>query len=809
MITSLLSECARAVRRRPGPVIASIMALTFSIALFAAIISVLQAFLFRPSMVHDIDRVVRVRERISASASSALLNMSPQVFEAWRHAQTVFEDMAAATNQNVALRGNDTSDSVAAGMVSSNFFHVLGITPQLGRDFADGEDLSGRDGVVLLGDGVWRNRYNADPNILGRQLTIDGQLRTVIGVMPPRLMHPYGAELWLPLRMDEMLRQVHGNFLYAPARLRDGIDLASAQAGLSALAASIHQTQPTLDRADAASLSGVRDEGVRDLRPTLWLLFASALFVVLIATLNTATLFYAQGIAEAQSTLVRLALGASRAALFRRALVRSGLVVGTALVLALIVAPHLYEPLFGLSGGASIREFDSVARLDLPTAAWISLIAVLVALGLALLDVRQAFAAAPALDSRTRGATIDRTMRRRLYAATVAQCALSFTLAATALLVTMSYTRLLNMDRGFDSQHLKVGDLAFPATRYPTPASRDALVTRLLAALRALPGVQAAGGSTVTPDYGGDWGASFVVPGRAPLPDPGFESTNHRLVTPDYLDTMRIPLLAGQGFDRANPARDVDAVIVSHSFAEHTWPHEDAVGKTLDRLGSQRQRIAQLHVIGVAADVVEAVRDPDTPAARSWYMSTTAGSVYDYAAISVAVRADALSPQLTADIQRALAQIDPELAWWNLAPMQTRLTENVSREQLSSFLFATFAACSLLIALGGLYAALGFLVETSRREFGIRLALGALSRQVLSGLLLRAIGLAASGVVLGALLALPLIRIVGAYVYGASFGDAWTMLPLGIGMLALALLAGFVPARRAAHTDPIVALRHE
>jgi putative ABC transport system permease protein len=809
MITSVLAESARAVRRRPGPVIAAIIALALAIGLFAAIVSVLQAFLFRPSMVHDIDRVVRVRERISASASTATLNMSPQVFEAWRQAQTVFDDMAAATTQNVAVRGDETSNSVSAGMVTSNFFHVLGISPQLGRDFADGEDTSGRDDLVLLGDRVWRNRYNADPHIVGRQLHIDGRLRTVIGVMPPRLMHPYGAELWLPLRMDELLRQVHGNFLYAPARLRDGVDLASAQAGLSTLAASIHAAQPTLDRADAASLSSLRDESLGELRPTLWLLFASALFVVVIATLNTATLFYAQGIADAQSTLVRLALGASRAALFRRALVRSGLVVGTAVLLALIVAPHLYEPLLGLSGGASIREFDSVARLDLPTSAWIISIAAVVAVGLALLDVRQAFSSAPTLDSRTRGATIDRTMRRRLSAATIAQCALSFTLAATGLLVTMSYTRLLSMDRGFEREHLMVADLAFPATRYPTPASRDALTTRLLAALRALPGVQAAGGSTVTPDYGGDWGASFVVPGRAPLPDPGFESTNHRLVTPDYLDTMRIPLLAGHGFDRANPARDVDAVIVSHSFAEHTWPNEDAVGKTLDRLSTQRQRIAQLHVIGVAADVVEAVREPDTPAARSWYMSTTAGSIYDYAAISIAVRAAALSPQLTGDIQRALAQIDPELAWWDLAPMQTRLAETMSREQLSSFLFATFAACSLLIALGGLYGALAFLVETSRREFGIKLALGALSRQVLVGLLWRAIRLAGTGVALGMLLALPLIRIVGAYVFGASFSDAWTMLPLGVGVLALALLAGFVPARRAARIDPIVALRHE
>jgi predicted permease len=786
-----------------------VIALAFAIALFAAIVSVLQAFLFRPSMVRDIDRVVRVREHIAENAGTALLNMSPRVFDAWRSAQTVFESMAAATTQSVAMRGDAGSDSLQAGMVTANFFQVLGIAPQLGRDFQPGEDVTGRDGVVVLGDATWRQRFNADPNIVGRQLRIDDQLRTVIGVMPPHLSHPYGAEIWLPLRWDELLRMPSGNFLYAPARLRAGIDVATAQASLSALAMSIHQAQPQLGQTNSAQVTSLREEILGNLRPTLWLLFACAGFVMLIATLNAATLFYAQSLSDARATVVRIALGATRGALFRRALVRSGVVVGVAVVLALFAAAQLYAPLWALSGNASIREFDSIARLDFSSLTWIVCAAALVAAALALFDVRQAFASTPSIGLGTRDATADRGMRKRLAIATTTQCSLSFILVAASLLVTLGYQRLLTMDRGFNSENLLVADLTFPLERYPTAAARDAFLGNLFQSLRAMPGVQTVGASTFTPDQLGDWAASFVIPGHAPLPDPGYELTNHRLVTPDYLSTMAIPLVAGRDFDRANPARDIASVVVSRSFAEHAWPNEDAIGQSVARLNSQKQISARLTVIGVAGDVVEASRDPDAPTTRAWYMSTEAGSNYDYAAISVVVRTAVAPTQLVAGMRQALARLDPELAWYRLAPMPVRLAESVNREQLSSFLFATFAVCALLIALGGLYGALAFMVETSRREFGVKLALGAQSRQVLGDILWRALRLAATGVALGALCALPLMKLVGTYVYGANLRDTWTLLPLAVAVLVLAALVGFIPARRAARVDPIVALRSD
>lgn len=801
-----LAETVRTMRRRPGPTLAAMVGLTVAIALFAGIVGVVQGFLFRPSMIRDIDRVVRVRERIGGSAETGVLNPSPQVFDAWRRAQNVFEEMAAATTENVAVQHDATSDSLAAGVVTANFFHVLGIAPELGRDFASGEDTSGRDEVVLLGDATWRNRYAGDPNIVGRQLRIDGHLRTVVGVMPPRLSHPYGAELWIPFRWDELQSRISGHFLYVPARLRDGVDLAAAQAGLSTLTAEIRRTLPSMGQVDAASLTPLRDESVQGLRPTLWLLLASALFVVVVATLNTATMFHAQNIADARANFVRVALGAGGGAMFRRALARSGIVVGAAVVLALIAAPYLDQRLFGLSGGAWVREFDSVARLDVPTVTWIIAAAALIALGLAALDARAGVLQHGRSDLRMRGATLDHTTRRRLSAAIVAQCALSFTLAAAGLVVTLGYRHLLTMDRGYDSDRLDVADLAFPPTRYPTQASRVAVTERVLDALRALPGVVGAAASTVTPDFGGDWSARFVVPGSAPPPEPGYELTNHRLVSSDYLPTMGIPLVAGRGFDRASPERNTGSVIVSQSFANHAWPAANAVGKTIERVDLERHVVARLSVIGVAADVVEAVRDPDAPAARSWYLPTTAGTEYDYSAVTVVVRTEGAAPTLAGDMNRALAAIDRDLAWSHLSSMHDRLADSVSREQLSSFLFGLFAASSLLIALGGLYGALAFVVETSRPEFGVRLALGASARHVMTGLLSRTLVLAGAGVVAGLALALPLIRIVSAYVFGVALADAWTLLPLAVVVLALAAFVGFVPARRAARTNPAIVL---
>jgi predicted permease len=432
-----------------------------------------------------------------------------------------------------------------------------------------------------------------------------------------------------------------------------------------------------------------------------------------------------------------------------------------------------------------------------------------VALLLALFDLRNAFAALPSAGLGGRGAGMGRATHTRLALATAAQCALSFVVAATGLLVMLGYQHLRTMDRGYSSDQLMIGDLAFPAQRYPTPASRDALLARVLDGLRELPGTQAAGAATVTPDFEGDWSDSFVVPGRAPPPAPGYEFTNHRLVTPDYFSTMRIALLAGRDFDRANPTRDRAAVVVSRSLAEHAWPGSDAVGKTLARVDGQGHAVARLTVIGVAADVVEAVRDPQAPAARSWYLSTTAGSDYDYPAISVVLRSAAPPLQVAQNMRRVLAQADPALAWSNLGPMRERVSSTVEREQLSGFLFALFAGCSLLIALGGLYGALALLVETRRREFGVRLALGARTGQVLNGMLLRALRLSAIGIGVGAVLALPLVRLVASHFYGVSLGDTWMLAPLGLAVLALAVTAGFFPARRAAATDPIQALRDE
>ncbi|MGA9827713.1 MAG: ABC transporter permease [Rhodanobacteraceae bacterium] len=804
-----LTENLRVISRRPGPTVASVIALAFAIGLFAAVVSVMQAFLFRSSMIRDIDQVVRVRERIGDHAGLAVLNVSPQMFDAWRAKQTVFAGMAAATTRNVVLQGNATSDSLRAGIVTANFFRVLGITPTFGRDFVAGEDRSGHDDVVLLSDGTWRNRFAADPHIVGRRLRIDGRLHTVIGVMPPHLSHPYGAQVWLPFRWDLLVQRDHSHFLYVPARLRPGIGVRVAQSTFSALTAAIHRAQPELGQTDAASLSPLRDESLGDLRPTLWLLFAAAVFVVFVAALNTATLFFAQSLANAHATNVRIALGATRGTLFRRALVRSVFVVGTATSAALLVAPWLYAHLSGLSGSASIREFDSVARLDLPTAAWIAGAAGLVAIVLAWLDTQHAFASTSTPGLNARGTTITRGTRRQLSTAIVVQCMLAFVLATAGLLVTLGYHHLRVMDRGFASNNLLVGDLTFPAARYPTPASRNAIMRQLLIALRALPDVRAAGASTVTPDWQGDWAASFDVPDRAPLPDPGYELTNHRLVTPGYFETMGMPMLAGRDFDHGDPTRDAGAVVVSRSFARHIWPNQQAIGRHLDRLNLQKEVVARLTVIGVVGDVVEAVRGPVAPAARSWYMSTAAGTNSDYSAISVVVRPIAADSGAAAGMRQVLARIDPALAWSDLVPMRTRLAASEDREKLSSFLFTLFAVCSVLIALGGLYGALAFLVESSRREFGVRLALGALSRQVLANVLLRALRLAGFGVLLGALLALPLISVVGAFVYGTSLHDAWALAPLAAGVLILALLAGLLPALRAAHVAPQEALRHE
>lgn len=801
-----MNKAWREILRRPGVSATAWLALALGIALNTAMFSVVEGFLLRPLPVDDIGAVVRVREVVRTDGSEQVFSMAPDSFAAWREHNGAFTDMAAATGAELTLTGGEMPVRLQAAQVTANFFDVLGVRPLHGRTFVDGEDRAGTNDVVLLSDAAWRAHLGGELDAIGDTLMLDGRAHTVIGVMPPGLHHPYNAEIWVPFAFDALLASPSaGHSLYVPARLRPGLDLTSATARLDAMIAALGDDRPGLT-ANASQLTPLRDELLGSLRPVLYVLLGNSLLVLLLAVANVTNLLYARSIGERHETALRVALGAGRAHLFARALARHALLLGGACAAALAFSSLVAEPLLGLSAAASIDEFDSGASVNPATIGYAVAAAAAIALLLAWLEARAAYSVPPSTAlARGRGAGLPAGLRWRLGALVVLQIALSFALAGGATLVATGYDRMVHGERGYEVDGLTVASLSFPEDRYPDTASRAAFVGALLTRAGASPGVASVAAATVTPDFPGAWGAAYVVPGHEPPAQPGYELTNHRLASAGYFATMEIPLVAGRDFDAVNGERDANTVIVSRAFAERYWGSAaDALGRTVNRLA--RGEGVPLTVIGVVGDVAEAEQSSGWDVAHAWYLPLTAGTAYDFGAVSIVLRG---SPTAAAALRAAVREIDPELALADVLPMSERLASSFSRERMSRFLFGVFGVVSCVIALIGLIGALHFVISLRRREFGIRMALGASSTHVAGGVMRQSLGVTVAGIALGLPLLAGIVALLRSYFVGVDLGDSMLLVATAGVLLAAAALAGLAPARNAARTPPAHALLEE
>lgn len=797
----------RELLRRPVVSLAAWLALALGIALNTAMFSVVSGFLLRPLPVEDIDSVVRVREVARGDGAEQVLSMSPVAFDAWRENNSVFSGMAAATGRAVTLGGSGDAVRLSAAVVTANFFDVLGIAPLHGREFVSGEDQSGTNDVAILSHRVWQARFGGRENAIGRTLVIDDRPVTVVGIMPPGLHHPYEAEIWLPLAFDTLLRSPRGNFLYVPARLRPGIELPAARAELDRMAQVLHAARPELGESNASHLVFLRDELLGTLRPVIFVLLAGSLLVLVLAMLNVINLLLSRTVSERHENAVRVALGARGRDLFLRAFLRHILLTAGAWLAGLALCTVLLEPLLGLSAAASIDEFDAAARLDTVTAAYSFALAVFIALLLALIESFRATVAAPAdALGQSRDGSVSSGLRRRLAVLVVLQFAVSFTLAGSAVLVASGYERLVHGDRGYDVADLTLFDLAFAGNRYPDVAQREVFVSQLLDRVRTLPGVSMVGAATVTPDYGGAWGGQFRVPGHESSNPTGYELTNHRLASPGYLGTLGIPLLAGRDFDARNPERDTGAVMISREFAERYWGGvQEAVGRTFMR--HVRGENVALTVVGVVGDVREAEQAQNWTVTRAWYLPLSMGTDYDFGGITIAVRGGGV--QLLRLLRDTVRELDPGLAPFAMMAMTERLAETYSRERFSRFLFALFGVTACVIAVIGLFSALHFVTALRRREFGVRIALGASPVRVATTVLRDSVVVGIAGLLAGLPLLAALIVLLESYFEGVRVEEAGMLIVPAAVLCIAAVFSALLPALRAARIEPMQVLREE
>ena len=792
----------RAMSRTPSFAAAVIGVLALGIGANTAIFSIVNAVLLRPLPFEDSERLVRLFTRPPQDAfpGQPVFAISPGKFYDWQRTATSFEAMAMYRFRQLALAGTGTARQVDAGAVGPGFFEVVRARPALGRVFRPEEDLPGSDRVVILSDRFWRGELGAAPDAVGRSLTLDDRPYTVIGVMPPSASvaawDAMNVDIWVPLALNDAQRAVRANHNQrAVARLRPNVDLRTAQSEMNTIASRLEQEFPETDRGWGAAVIPMQEEIVGESRAMLLLLLGAVGLVLLIACANVGNLLVARALARRKEIAVRAALGAGRRRVIQQLVVEALVLALAAGAVGLLFAQAVLTTTATLLAEQLPRaqEISIDVRVLLFTAAASMLAGLLAGTIPAWRTGRSDLTETLKEGGRGEG-TIGARTRRALI---VCEVALSVVLLMGAGVVIQSLLALRSGDTGFDANNVLTMNVTLVGTRYPSPAQRTTFFDAALERIRALPGVTAAATVDDLPLLGGST-QPLLVEGR-PEPPPNEQVTVQvRQITPGYLRAMRIPLV--QGRDIADG--DVDVMLVSQEAAKLVWGADDpVVHRAVLPLIS---RTTPYQVIGVVGDVKQlSLAEPSTPTVY-YYTRERAWSTATFV-----VRTSVPPDTVARAAATAVREIDPQQPLEDVRAMTQVVDEQLAPERFSALLLGGFAGSALLLASIGIYSVLSYIVRGRRREIGIRTALGARTRDVVSLVIAEGMSPALAGIAVGALVAAASAQALQTLAFGISATDPATFAAVSTILALVALLASLVPAYRASRFDPAMVLRAE
>jgi predicted permease len=717
-------------------------------------------------------------------------------------ARTLSGAAAFYTGGNIGtftLTGQGDPVVVTATRVGDTFFDVLGIAPIHGRTFHPAENRPGQDRVAVLGYPLWRERFGADPRIVGRSITLDGVPYTVVGVAPRDVYLEFG-QLWLPLVYDEeILGDRDSHWLKAIGRVAGGqtVDTAAREIETVGRQLAAEHRENTNTGLTARSLQGYM---VRNVRTAMLLLLGAAGFVLLIACANVANLVLVRAVHREGEMAIRAALGGSRARLLRQLVTESLVLAAAGGWLGWLLALWGTDVLVRMRP-AQMLFFgtDVTVRVDLVMLMFASALTIATGLIVGCIPAWQAsrFNLAGSIRRSERGASVNR-LRSALV---ISEMALAVLLLAGAGLLIRSFIQLQQVDPGFRADHVLSFRLSLPDGKYDTGPRRAAFLDNLLARLRAAPGVEGAAATTYAPMAGRQFGTSFRIAGRQD-PKPGEQqSMQVRVVTPDYFRTLGIPLRRGRFFTDADVAAAAPVAVLSERAARQHFPGEDPIGKRIT-VGWRGQSGV---VVGIAGDIKEmGLREPAEPQLYFAFAQAPHRN-------TVAIVMRTTTPPLSSGgaIRQAVRLEDPSLAISELQPLDEVLAQSVAQSRFSMLLLGTFAGAALLLAALGIFGVLSNAVAQRTREIGIRVALGAQRSQVRRLVLREALVLASLGTGIGIVAALQLTRLLATLLFQLTPTDPLTLAGVVVLLLGVALLAGYLPARRASRVDPVIALRAE
>lgn len=764
-----------------------------------AIFSVINAVVLRPLPYHDPEQLVTILHDGSKPVAPAnYLDLAEQ--------SRSFAAIAAAQWWEPNLAGIDQPEHLRGLQLTGGMFQLLGVSPALGRTFNRDEDQPGRERVVVLSHPLWQRRFAGDPGVVGRQVILDGQSYTVIGVMPPDFRFaPFwatNAELWSPLNLASRANDRGGQSLRVFARLKPGVNRALAQADVTTIFRRLEQTYPEMNKGLALAVEPLHEQVVGKTRPALMILFGAVGFVLLIACANVANLMMARATSRHKEIALRTALGASRTRIARQLLTESVLIALLGGAAGLLLGIAGMRALLAL-GPNSLPRFQTIG-LDFLTLGFTFGLSVLTGIlfGLApVLQVRK-WNWRDNLKESTRGASAGRGSVNARRLLVISEVALAVMLVIGGALMVRSFARLRAVDPGFAPDNLLTMTISLAGSPHSTPAQRVAFFSELLSRLNAVPGVRSASAINHLPLSGDVWTLPFEIEGR-PAPGPGEkQGAVYRIIRPDYFRTMGATLLNGREFTAYDNDRSVPVVIINEPFAKRYWPNEDPLGK---RIQVGDDGLNPREVVGV----VKALKQSQWTAEPSPEMYLPHLQSPSPRALTLLVRGNSDPLALVAAVEKQVWSIDKSVPVSDIRTMAEVVSGSIEQQRFNLFLLGLFAFVALTLAVVGSYGVMSESVAARTHEIGIRIALGAQAADVLKMVVRQGMTLAAVGIGIGLLGAFWLTQFMSGLLYEVSPTDNATFLLIPFVVALIVLCACVVPARRATKVDPLVALRYE
>ena len=804
---SLLRDLRFAVRsllKRPALTIIAIITLAIGIGANSAIFSFINALLLKPLPFPDPERVVALWDKVP-SRGVERNEVTVANYLDWRAQNKTLEQLAIYRWWSTNLTGSDSPERVQGFQVTTNFLDVVGVKPFMGRNFSVEEGEPGKDAVALLTYSLWQRRFGADPNIVNKTIATNGVARTVIGVMPPEFNYPKGADIYAPLAITPELAGNRGNHSYLGiGRLKSGVSLQGAQAEFDSIAAQLEKQYPETNTGRGIVIYPILQDTVRMYSTALWVMMGAVGFVLLIGCANVANLMLARATSRQREIALRTALGASRFRIVRQLLTESVLLALLGGGLGVLIGYWGVDLLRSANPADAARFAPGWNHLgiNLPVLGFTFLLSLLSGVLFGLAPAWQL--SKPELNSSLkeggRQATSGSHRLRGLLV--VSEIALSLMLLVSAGLLIRSFLKLVKTDPGFNADNLLTMNLVLPAAKYKDEPQRVAFYSDLLRRVGELPGVESAAAVNHLPLGGSNSSTAFLIEGL-PDPPPGQEfSGRYRVCTPNYFKTMGIAVLKGRSFTDQDKAGAPLVVIINETLARRYWPDTDPIGKRMRYPGPLDEN-PWMQVVGVAQDVKHEMNLPIT---EDFY---TPHAQDAWQSMVLVAKTKVEPAAMAAPIRQQVVAIDKDQPVFDVKTMREVRANSLALYSFSSVMLSIFAGVALLLAAIGIYGVMSYAVTQRTQEIGIRMALGASAIDVLKLVVKNGMSLAVIGVVVGLAGAFALTRLLHSLLVGVTPTDAITFSTVTFGLLLIALLACYLPARRATRVDPLVALRYE